>query len=141
MNVEIAAPEHVVSPPSSRIVRPRSPQQMSYSDLRKRIKELESLNADFSGRNEALESRREEDREQIENLHSRLASFDRAELELKPAAESHLKQALAVFNSRAVAVRQKFPDFDAVIESNPNCATMCSVQSLKWKRDLSSSIP
>ncbi len=117
-----AMPEHVVSPPSPRIARVRAPGQMSYSDLRKRIKELESALA-FRGADPSrvadLASRLEQAQSQNDELLGRLAAYDRAETQLRQAADAHVAQSLVLFNARAVAVRAKFPDFDAVIESKP----------------------
>jgi hypothetical protein len=119
----LTMPEPVVSPPAPRVERPRSPGQMSYSDLRKRIKELESAlasrHADPS-RVAELTTRLEQVQAEKDELSARLASYDHAEAQLRQAADAQVAQSLALFDARAVAVRAKFPDFDAVIESNPN---------------------
>lgn len=115
-------PEPVLVVPAPCVARVRAPGQMSYSDLRKRIKELESALASRGAeplRVAELTTRLEQAQLQNDELLGRLAAYDRAELELKQAAESHLKQALAVFEARSVTVRAKFPDFNAVIESKP----------------------
>jgi hypothetical protein len=117
-----AIPEPVVSPPAPRIARVRAPGQMSYSDLRKRIKELESAlasrHADPS-RVVELTTRLEQAQAETYRLSARLAAYDHAEAQLRQAADAHVAQSLVLFNARAVAVRAKFPDFDAVIESKP----------------------
>ena len=119
----LTIPEPVVSPPALRVERPRSPGQMSYSDLRKRIKELESAlasrRADPS-RVVELTTRLEQVQAEKDQVSARLASYDHAEAQLRQAADAQVAQSLALFDARAVAVRAKFPDFDAVIESNPN---------------------
>jgi hypothetical protein len=114
-----AIPEPVVSPPAPRVVR--APGQMGYSDLRKRIKELEAHNADLTGRNEVLETRHAENRFYIEELLGKLAAYDRAEATLATAAEAQLKQAYAQFDVRAVSVRNRFPDFDQSLEGLHKC--------------------
>jgi hypothetical protein len=95
---------------------------MSYSDLRKRIKELESAlasrHADPS-RVVELTTRLEQAQAETYRLSARLAAYDHAEAQLRQAADAHVAQSLVLFNARAVAVRAKFPDFDAVIESKP----------------------
>ena len=118
--------EPVVSPPAPRVERPKSPGQMSYSDLRKRIKELESaLASRHSDPSHVAEltTRLEQVQAEKEQLSARLASYDHAETQLRQAAEAHLTQSLALFNARSVALRQKFRDFDtvlAVLESKPD---------------------
>lgn len=119
-----AIPEPVVSPPAPRVERVRAPGQMSYSDLRKRIKELESALATAKETNSdalvtELTTRLEQAQAETYRLSARLASYDHAEAQLRQAADAHVAQSLVLFNARAVAVRQKFPDFDAVIELKP----------------------
>jgi hypothetical protein len=97
---------------------------MSYSDLRKRIKELESALAAAKETNSdalvtELTTRLEQAQAETYRLSARLASYDHAEAQLRQAADAHVAQSLALFNARAVAVRQKLPDFDAVIELKP----------------------
>jgi hypothetical protein len=99
--------------------KPKSPTQLGYKELRDRVRYLESDNAQLAGRNQFLEERHAEDRDSIEALSSKLAAYDKAETQLRQAADAHVAQSLVLFNARAVAVRQKFPDFDAVIELKP----------------------
>lgn len=123
LNINPLAGEPIVSPPSETIPtkprRERNVGQLGYKELRDRVRYLESDNAQLAGRNQFLEERHAEDRDSIEALSSKIAAFDKAEAELQQTAADHLKQSLARFDARSASARQRFTDFNAVIESKP----------------------
>jgi hypothetical protein len=81
--------------------------------------QLEARVSDLAGRNEFLESRHAENRLQVEGLLGKLAAYENAEADLAQQAADQLKKTLALFENRSIATRQKFSDYDVVIQTRP----------------------